>query len=862
MPPDTAIKWTYSVRAAVDELDASAEVSSWQIVQRLLQHHGEYGSEQGKRIAAGPGPSTPQLRPAPEWLRSVGALFDPELVSELHGRLLILGLCQLDDALKQYLDSRDFLRSLRDELREDFAALLLPEHAGDQAYRRTFLQVLQNKAKYEPGTQSVRRTGFVIVARGGPGLQDLAELCHHQTYNNPLSARYVLASGGLFSSAFLDDLGALNDGDSATIGSLLPDPATDLSRWRDFASNLMSEVIDEWKQQPTSTTVWPEPHEDLALLKPLADDKILPTGARLILLVEYRRVRSGASPESVGLTLPVLKQLAALPERVGIVLSGLPEGIRQVLRGPHVTVLDLPPDRQLTRGAALTNDVPAGPDRLNIHGEVNALAEAMALEDMIPPMVVAVMGGWGAGKSFVLHLIENRIQEIRCERIEPADPDGPQFPFVGHPYLIRFDAWTYAKGNLWASLMQQIFVELDRQIGLEQTLSKKLGIEQTEDTEVWRVLSRLSADEQDRLVKTDLGRDALEIVANYDRGQISESRLWQVLEQLKKEEIQELRTAEEQLERDRMSRDQARRALEASVDEEIERDARRAAWQAVGDEFLNEVWKARDTEGKDDAPTFAELQESISWPSKLLKEAPTASLALVLFVLAGAVVAWRSDMGEALGVGFAAAAGLIGSVSTALVQFSRFAADAKQRFETASSDNRRLAGREALMRDVVAGAATDGATTDATQRIPAEVAEQARLYKQRDEALERKRAEVEMRRQRVGMAGRHGTLLDFVQERLEGRFYEGKLGLLHQVKSDLEDLSDALLHGATSDLFPRGKPRIVLLIDDLDRCPPDKVVEVLEAAQLLVKTPLFVVVISMDVRYVTRALEKVYEGVL
>ncbi len=56
-------------------------------------------------------------------------------------------------------------------------------------------------------------------------------------------------------------------------------------------------------------------------------------------------------------------------------------------------------------------------------------------------------------------------------------------------------------------------------------------------------------------------------------------------------------------------------------------------------------------------------------------------------------------------------------------------------------------------------------------------------------------------------------------------------------------------------LFPRGRPRIVLFIDDLDRCEPDKVVEVLEAIQLLVKTNLFVVIVAIDPRYVCLSLE-------
>ncbi len=62
--------------------------------------------------------------------------------------------------------------------------------------------------------------------------------------------------------------------------------------------------------------------------------------------------------------------------------------------------------------------------------------------------------------------------------------------------------------------------------------------------------------------------------------------------------------------------------------------------------------------------------------------------------------------------------------------------------------------------------------------------------------------------------------------------------------------------------FPRGDPRIVLFIDDLDRCPPKKVVETLEAVQLLSETKLFVVVLAIDARHVTRCLKKKYEDIL
>ena len=81
--------------------------------------------------------------------------------------------------------------------------------------------------------------------------------------------------------------------------------------------------------------------------------------------------------------------------------------------------------------------------------------------------------------------------------------------------------------------------------------------------------------------------------------------------------------------------------------------------------------------------------------------------------------------------------------------------------------------------------------------------------------------------------------------------YEKRLGLMQQVKSDLAELKSTTItscrfqpgipmegRAASKKVFsPRGPARVIVYIDDLDRCPPDRVVQVLEAVQLLVKTP-------------------------
>jgi hypothetical protein len=125
-----------------------------------------------------------------------------------------------------------------------------------------------------------------------------------------------------------------------------------------------------------------------------------------------------------------------------------------------------------------------------------------------------------------------------------------------------------------------------------------------------------------------------------------------------------------------------------------------------------------------------------------------------------------------------------------------------------------------------------------------------------------------------------GRLLSrFIQDRAESNDYRKHLGLLALVRQDFERLS-ALIEEANNRYRAPTKEnekfnpfttlaeeetdketrlnRIVLYIDDLDRCPPEKVVEVLQAVHLLLAFPLFVVVVGVDARWISRSLETHY----
>jgi hypothetical protein len=106
----------------------------------------------------------------------------------------------------------------------------------------------------------------------------------------------------------------------------------------------------------------------------------------------------------------------------------------------------------------------------------------------------------------------------------------------------------------------------------------------------------------------------------------------------------------------------------------------------------------------------------------------------------------------------------------------------------------------------------------------------------------------------------------FVQDRFASGEYQQHLGLIAQVRADFERLSDKLLEVRESISItsaPEGLPRVervILYIDDLDRCSAEKVVQVLEAVHLLLTFELFVVVVGVDSRWLLRSLRAHYSS--
>jgi hypothetical protein len=113
-----------SVGRAVE--GALGDVTSFELVARLLTLHPEYGGGKGEALSLdGDHRGAPQ-RSASRWLAEARAVYEEEAVPELHGRQLILGLALVDSGLRAALTRDGFLDRVESEIREPIVDLLKP----------------------------------------------------------------------------------------------------------------------------------------------------------------------------------------------------------------------------------------------------------------------------------------------------------------------------------------------------------------------------------------------------------------------------------------------------------------------------------------------------------------------------------------------------------------------------------------------------------------------------------------------------------------------------------------------------------------------------------------------------------------
>ena len=478
---------------------------------------------------------------------------------------------------------------------------------------------------------------------------------------------------------------------------------------------------------------------------------------------------------------------------------------------------DFKPDSPPHRSSQLTAQQPR--DLLGIGPEVDAFAYLIALKSMTPPLAIGLFGAWGSGKSFFIRSLQQRIDRLLAEG--KTAPPGTKLPFHRSVVQIEFNVWQYMQGNLWASLLDHLLRNLD---GDALEADDLVGARQREYLTKMRTSKEALLNEQQRLRTLEEERQAAVTTLEEKRA----ARAVALVE----------------LERARRQNPVALAAVSQPVRRELSRLATRggvpdvmATAEDVG-QAVREI-RATVTRGGGVVTTLRRA----GWLY-------TASLIVVLVALP-VLGGWLASTHSWSAVTQASAliASLLVVVLAALKGANRSLSKLVEDLERVEKD----ATKEINL-------AVQKAERDLAQKD-----EQVAQAQERERKLAGQTAELAAKLDAV-TPGR--VLNEFLAERLGSDDYRKYLGLPAIVRRDLDRLSRIIEREnltadddarESDDSVTRQINRIVLYIDDLDRCPTDVVIQVLQAVHLLLAFPLFVVVVAVDSRWLAGSLEDFYK---
>lgn len=492
-------------------------------------------------------------------------------------------------------------------------------------------------------------------------------------------------------------------------------------------------------------------------------------------------------------------------------------------------------------------------DRMEIVDAVKNLARYIVHQDQVPPKAIGIFGDWGSGKTFFMDALKSHIASLSWQSRLAID-DGRRSAFCSRVVQIDFNAWHYVESNLWASLaghiFERLFDELKQQKDEEIDANALFAAletyrEATEARDKARQMVNTLTAKRAEMAKTF--KDEQNAFAEVRRTIETEAgrKLMKKMGELTKQQRRRLDAV--------IPRDAFDDTSEATAQlSEVVAQGRGLAQQlATGMRFRGSrrytiavLTAAILLVGVPVAVTAIDGLISSGW-SEFAEHGHLASFGVMLGTVitsASGVLAWLANRGR----------NLLSIVQTV----RKFAAECHDAAEQECQKELKPA--------------EEGLKEAQHELEQAEL----RLQAQKDELS---RIQDHLQQQDPGV-----QLKSFLEERVRNQTYEQHLGLISLVRKDFEYLSDlmekhwanrrlprpfALIETRADDEKKKEQKvpffeRIVLYIDDLDRCPSDKVVDVLQAVHLLLGFKLFIVVVGVDVRWIGRSLLKQYPELL
>ncbi|MGC3948000.1 MAG: P-loop NTPase fold protein [Chryseolinea sp.] len=450
-------------------------------------------------------------------------------------------------------------------------------------------------------------------------------------------------------------------------------------------------------------------------------------------------------------------------------------------------------------------------DQLEFKNDYESLATVIALKEVKPPIAIGLFGNWGSGKSFFMEKLNDTLLDLAKSKEDR---------FVEYIVPVKFNSWHYSDANLWASIITEIFDSLS-------TYSRSEG----KDDELRRLSNTLQitkiqkeAVESKRQVLSDQVR-ALEAERRRKREQLedlsginflrlisSDPMVKEDLSRFDNEPIQAILTNKDQ--------------LQSYVDDLKLYTYKFKSYLKIVNGFDSKRWAVAFLIMCCVAVVtllishFAEIQETWDWFSTW---AATITTSVVAFV--GTLYKNAEPIRRGLNEAYDRLKSLTDTINNRpVIESPEILAGVKEiemLQRTLDDLDEKIKGTEQELADIKSGK----------------------------------------------------RLVEFLEQRSREENYSRQLGIISWIRKDFNKLDELLRkqHDLSVSQEEKDKldnpqqvklkiDRIVLYIDDLDRCNEDTVVKVLEAIHLLLAFPLFVVIVGVDPRWLNNALTKRYRG--
>jgi hypothetical protein len=458
-----------------------------------------------------------------------------------------------------------------------------------------------------------------------------------------------------------------------------------------------------------------------------------------------------------------------------------------------------PPGEEIFRFSH--DGVRGGDNVLEIKRDVDALAKLICLQNSTP-LAVAIFGGWGSGKSTFMEALDSKVTQIAGDAAECVNK-GMESPFVSRVVQVQFNAWQFVDANLWASLTAEFFDQL-RAGGWRRAGSAR---------HAWLV----------------------ERVNNHVHSLTSEAKA-------RRAEViainrQVIEAKEERDEAARWVRQTQSRAIgQAALDTlgeiyEAQRGNLAALGIAIGGEDPSRGVDAMVEALRSSRSIFAQAKTIVQIVCKY-RTAPLLA-GLLLLLVAGGWLLWFRGLEEAdlaaAAAAVVAAGTLVRSVLPALslvVSVGRRGAGIARRLDAADDKSvRALLTKEALLRNATVQADAAAGSADRADRALARYVDP------------------------TGPSNPPRLLRYVLEDDPETKAFEKEIGLIGRARRLFQAVDHII--GENDADTPQ---RIVIYIDDLDRCTEKQVYDVLQAIHLLLAFKSFAVVVGVDVRWIEGAL--------